>query len=125
MNRKYQPSNGCEGMWFTEEYCMQCLHCDPHPCGDKQCEILCATMVFDINDKEYPKEWVYDENDNPICTKWQKWDWGNDGDPDDDNNPNKPPYEPQDPNQLMMFSIADDILENHKPTTREIRAVQN
>ena len=110
--RKYQPSNGCEGMWFTETYCMNCLHCDPDPRGEKQCDILCASMAFQTKDPEYPKEWIYNEQDEPVCTKWQKWDWGNDGDPDDDNNPKKPPV--FDPDQLVMFSVADEILENHK-----------
>lgn len=110
---KYQPSNGTEGMSFTDHYCMNCLHCDPNPEGKKQCLILCNALCYNINDKEYPKEWTYDENDNPICTNWQKWDWGNDGDPDNLDNPRAPV--PYDPNQLVLFSVTDDILENHKP----------
>jgi len=109
--RKYQPSNGSEGAMFTEKYCMNCLHCNPDPDGEKQCEILCRTMCYDVTDKEYPNEWVYID-DKPTCTKWHKLDWGNDGDPDDPNNPKAPI--PEDPNQLMLFSIADDVLENHK-----------
>lgn len=112
--RKYQPSNGTEGDYFISEHCMQCLHCDPDPSGAKQCEILCATMCFNVTDKEYPKEWCYID-DKPTCTKWQKWDWGEDGDPDDPNNPKAPPVD--DPNQLMLFSVADDILENHQVKT--------
>lgn len=112
--RKYQPSNGTEGIMFTEQHCMQCLHCDPDPEGAKQCEILCLSMGYDVKDKEYPKEWCY-VDDKPTCTKWQKWDWGNDGDPDDPNNPKAPPVD--DPNQLMLFSVADDILENHQVKT--------
>jgi len=111
---KYQPSNGTEGMSFIEDHCMQCLHCDPDPSGAKQCKILCATMCFNVNDKEYPNEWVYID-DKPTCTKWQKWDWGEDGDPDDPNNPKAPPVD--DPNQLMLFSVSDDILENHQVKT--------
>lgn len=98
--KPYRPSNGSEGMWFTDKYCMKCLHCDPNPDGAKQCMILCNTMVYDTNDKEYPKEWIYDENDQPKCTKYHKWDWGNDGDPDDPDNPNWIP--PTDPNQLCL-----------------------
>lgn len=63
-----------------------------------------------VNDKEYPKEWTYDENDKPICTKWQKWDWGNDGDPDDPENPNAPI--PDDPNQLCLPFAITEIEEN-------------
>jgi len=107
-----QPSNGTEGMIFTDKYCMNCINCDPNPNGKKQCMILCNSMAYSINDKEYPKEWVYDENDKGICTSYQKWDWENDGDPDDLDNPKAPT--PVAPNQLMLFSVADEILENHK-----------
>lgn len=107
MPRLYRPSNGTEGMCFIEKYCMNCLHCDPNPHGKKQCKILCATMCFSVNDPEYPKEWIYDENDTPCCTKWQKWDWGNDGDPDDPDNPKAPI--PENPNQLCLPFIFDEI----------------
>ena len=73
--RKYQPSNGSEGAWFTDEYCMRCVHCDPDPTGDKQCDILCATMVYNTKDEEYPKEWIYDEENRPTCTKWKYHNW--------------------------------------------------
>lgn len=109
-NRKYQPSNGTEGMCFMENFCDQCIHDNVE--SKKYCEIVTLTMSLDIKDKDYPKEWVYDENDKPTCTNWQKWDWGNND--DGRNDPPKPPYEPQDPNQLMLFSLADDILKNHK-----------
>ena len=98
--KPYRPSNGTEGMWFEEEYCMQCLHCDPNPEGKKQCKIMMRAFLYNINEPNYPKEWIYDENDEPTCTKWQKWDWGDKGDPDDPDNPNWIP--PTDPNQLCM-----------------------
>src|SRR5690606_19299951 len=106
VGKSYQPSNGCEGVWFTETYCMNCINCDPDPEGKKQCDILCNSMAYSPGDKEYPKEWVYDENENPICTEWKKWDWDNDGDPDDPENPKAPT--PYDPNQLVLFSVADE-----------------
>ena len=110
MSKKYQPSNGTEGMYFTEKFCEQCLY--EHIPSEKFCDIVVLTMGLNINDKEYPKEWVYNENNNPTCTKWQKWDWGDGYNGWDE--PPKPPYEPNDPNQLMLFSVADEILENHK-----------
>lgn len=95
MSRPYQPSNGREGMWFTDKFCWQCIHCDPDPLGEKQCDILQRTLIFSIGDADYPKEWIYDEANNPVCTDWVKWDWGRDGDPDD-------------PNQLVLpFDIID------------------
>jgi hypothetical protein len=98
---KYKPSNGTEGMIFTDEYCMNCIHCDPNPEGEKQCDILLRTMCYDLNDKEYPEEWTYNEKEEPICTAWKKWNWGAKGNPDDPNNPNY--QEPHNPNQLILF----------------------
>lgn len=103
----YQPSNGTEGAWFIEEYCMNCINCDPDPNGPKQCKILCASMCFSPGEKGYPEQWIYDENDEPSCTAWVKWDWGNDGDPDDPDNPKRPI--PEDPNQLCFPFLLDEI----------------
>jgi hypothetical protein len=64
-------------------------------------------MVYSVNDPKYPSEWIYDENDKPICTAFVKWDWGNDGDPDDPENPKAP--QPEDPNQLCLPFIFDEI----------------
>ena len=113
MSRKYQPSNGTEGMMFMENYCEQCLHekwIHTQNDNDLKCEILSNTMIYTIKDKEYPSEWIYNENEKPTCTKFKKWDWDN----NDGDDLNEPPESPtDDPNQLMLFSIADDILENH------------
>lgn len=100
----YRPSNGTEGAGFTEEYCMNCLHCDPDPDGKKQCELLLASMCFYPTEPEYPREWIYDALGNPKCTKHVNWDWGKNGDPDDPDNPNKPP-DPPDPRQLHLFPL--------------------
>lgn len=92
---------------FMEDYCMNCIHCDPDPEGEKQCDILCRTMVFSVNDPEYPGEWTYDDDGKPTCTEWVKWDWGNDGDPDDPNN-GRPIGPSNDPNQLGLFPLYPD-----------------
>ena len=99
----YRPSNGTEGMSFIESWCAQCIHDNPDENSPKKCEILTATMFFYPTDPEYPKEWIYQDNE-PVCTAFVKWDWGNDGDPDDPDNPNKPP-DPPDPNQLDLFPL--------------------
>jgi len=106
--KKYQPSNGTEGMYFTDAHCMQCLNCDPDPNGAKQCKIWLNTMLHNVNDPGYPKEWIYDEDNKPTCTAWVKWDWNDKGDPDDPDNPNKPPI-PYNPNQLLLFSEVDEF----------------
>lgn len=105
---KYRPSNGTEGMWFEDKFCMRCINCDPNPDGKRQCEIMMRAFLYSINEPDYPKEWIYDHNDKPTCTAWVKWDWGNDGDPDDPENPNYPV--PDDPNQLVMPFLIEETL---------------
>ncbi len=106
-HKPYRPSNGSEGDWFMSEHCYQCIHENPDSEKKPKCEIITASMCFFITDAGYPKEWCYDENNEPCCTKWQKWDWGNDGDPDDPDNPKAPI--PEDPNQLCFPFIFDEI----------------
>lgn len=118
----YRPSNGTEGMWFEENHCQQCIH--EHIPSEKYCDIVTLVMGYYITDPEYPTEWRYVDG-KPTCTKWQKWDWGND---DDDRNEPPPPPEPEDPNQLLMpfgFSELFKGMENvvvtkHAITTTEI-----
>jgi hypothetical protein len=98
--KKYRPSNGSEGECFMSEHCYQCIHENPDPEKKPKCEIMTFTMCFGVDEPEYPKEWCYDENNRPTCTKFQKWDWGNDGDPNDPENPKAPI--PEDPNQLCL-----------------------
>ena len=66
----YRPSNGTEGEIFMEKFCYQCIHDDFN--NEKYCEILSDTMIYDINDSEYPKEWHYDKNNKPVCAKFNK-----------------------------------------------------
>lgn len=91
----YMPSNGTEGMWFTDKFCDQCIHQHPNPDKSPRCDdILIESLVGN-----QPKEWIYDSNGDPYCTKFQKWDWGF-GDDDDWNEPGPP--EPEDPDQLCF-----------------------
>ncbi len=95
----FQPCNGTGMMVFTDVFCDRCLNMHPDPEKKPKCEILMYTMIRSPGDKEYPTEWIYDREGWPVCTAWQKWDWGN-----DDDDWNEPPEEPDpDPNQLMMF----------------------
>lgn len=96
----YYPSNGDEGMWFTDKFCMKCANCNPDPDGEKQCEILANTLFSDPLDcNEW--EWVYDEQGNPTCKKHKPWNWETMGDPDDPNNSNY--IQQPNPNQLELF----------------------
>lgn len=107
----YSPSNGTEGMYFVSKYCENCIHekfMHTQEHGDLCCDILSNSMCFSPGDKEYPKEWIYDENGKPCCTTYKHWDWGFDN--GDGNGLNEPsPPEPNDPNQMVMPFITNDI----------------
>jgi len=68
--RKYKPSNGTDGMIFQDKFCDRCKFRTEEILGD--CEIDLMAMSFEINDPKYPKEWIYDKNGNPTCTKFEK-----------------------------------------------------
>ena len=63
--RAYRPSNGTEGEIFQERYCSRCIH-EGEEDGE-YCHILTSAMIFEIDDPEYPKEWVQDESGKPMC----------------------------------------------------------
>lgn len=104
--RKYAPSNGSEGTYFVENNCMKCVHCNPDPDEQPQCEILMKVMLYSVDEPEYPSEWTYDKNDDPVCTKRKAWDWDLQGDPWDPNNENAFGLS-FDPNQLKIFPDED------------------
>lgn len=64
-NKKYRPSNGTEGMMFQDKFCNKCTKF-----RNGRCSIFNRSFFNDINDKNYPKEWVYDENNKPTCTSF-------------------------------------------------------
>jgi len=66
---KYRPSNGTEGEIFKESYCYRCIEDDGE---DKLCEILTNTMFYDTKDEEYPEEWQYGTDGQPICTAFRE-----------------------------------------------------
>lgn len=108
MTKKYQPSNGTEGSWFEDKFCMQCKHCNPDPEGEKQCDILLRAFAFYPEDEEYPTEWTYNQEGEPVCTNHAPWNWNTQGNPDDPENPN---YQmPYNPNQITIF----DVIENRR-----------
>jgi hypothetical protein len=54
--KNYYPSNGTDGMIFISNNCDKCYKCHT-------CTILTGSFLG----KE-PKQWIYDKNNNPICT---------------------------------------------------------
>lgn len=101
----YHPSNGTEGMDFTDHYCANCIHekwMHTQKESDKKCEILSNSMIFSPWEPGYPKEWVEDEGGRAECTEFVKWDWGND---EDGWNEPPPAPTPPDPNQTDLFPL--------------------
>lgn len=72
--QKFQPSNGTEGMAFTEAFCERCVRDWKYQQtgnGDDGCQILMRTMLHRLADPEYPAEWVYSDEGWPVCTAFE------------------------------------------------------
>lgn len=67
MSSSYRPSNGTEGMIFEEKFCEQCKLYE-----NGGCIIWFNAGLYEINEPEYPKEWVYDAENKPTCTAFEK-----------------------------------------------------
>lgn len=65
MSKPYRPSNGSEGEWFFNTYCDRCWFD-----RTEDCPILAATLVYEVDDPEYPKEWVDDGDRCGRCTQF-------------------------------------------------------
>lgn len=61
MSKLYYPSNSTEGMMFDLNNCELCYK-------EKQCTIKTNALIG-----KQPKQWIYDDKDNPICTSLQKY----------------------------------------------------
>lgn len=61
--RKFQPSNHTQGAAFVADWCGTCQHGLHEPC-----DIAARTMWLKVEDPEYPAEWQYNCNDDPVCT---------------------------------------------------------
>lgn len=103
----FQPSNGTEGMVFMDAFCDRCIHEHPDPEQQQpKCNIIMLTMCYSPGEKEYPEEWVYNDEGWPVCAKWKFWNWGKD---DDGNWNDPPPIYPDDPNQLCLPFIFEEM----------------
>lgn len=72
MTKLYRPSNGSEGMYFTSEFCDRCMFDDgvSQYGEEKACTLLLNSLMYGVNDPEYPREWIVDEDGHGICTKF-------------------------------------------------------
>lgn len=75
MSEPYRPSNGTEGEFFQEKFCQRCVKdraCNkPNPDWSEGCKILAATFANDIDDPDYPKEWIEDD-EGARCTAFEE-----------------------------------------------------
>lgn len=95
--KRYRPSNGSEGDCFQAHFCERCIKDRAARAGDyaNGCDILCRSLFFGINDPDYPREWVQeDDGSNPRCTAFL-----DEGDADD-----RPPQPAPDPAQLVLIA---------------------
>lgn len=60
----YRPTTGTEGEIFQELWCHRCSK----DTEAEPCQILDWTMVLAIDHPDYPKEWVWGDDDVPQCT---------------------------------------------------------
>ena len=74
VGKPYRPGSGTEGMAFDEVWC---AHCErdreyreegPDAAPVIGCQIIADTFAFEIDDQNYPKEWVYGRDGKPCCT---------------------------------------------------------
>lgn len=72
---KYRPGNGSEGDGFFENWCSKCARDTAmregkpvDECDDSElCPIIASALAFEIDDPQYPVEWIIDES-GPTCT---------------------------------------------------------
>jgi hypothetical protein len=76
--KKYRPSNGTEGAAFMDRFCDRCKREAKYrrtDDGSDGCPIIAKTMGYDIDDPEYPSEWVINLGDatgmTARCTAFQ------------------------------------------------------
>ena len=63
----YRPSSGTEGADFCAHFCDRCKHNQDQ---DNPCNIWMDTWIYEIDEPEYPKEWIY-QNGHPTCTEYK------------------------------------------------------
>ncbi len=69
---KYRPSSVAEGDIFMREHCFHCAHYDGSRTDSSDaCLILLRTLLFSLDDEEYPQEFLYDHFGQPTCTRFK------------------------------------------------------
>lgn len=68
--KKYQPSNGHEGDLFRNAFCNRCKREEQE--DGEPCRILVETFAWDVDDEEYPEQWIIATDGQPTCTAFEK-----------------------------------------------------
>lgn len=77
--KPFQPSNATVGASFIDGWCARCKRdrvmngsVDIDAASDSDlCPILGATMAFSPPSQQYPSEWRYDDEGDPVCTAFE------------------------------------------------------
>lgn len=72
----FKPTSGTEFFGFVGEWCSQCTRdkslSESIPINEctqaELCPIISKTAAYDIDDKDYPREWHYSEKNLPMCS---------------------------------------------------------
>ncbi len=71
MTTLYRPSNGTEGEYFMEEFCYRCGRDAAFrlsEAAEDSCPIVAATFRLKIDDPDYPREWIREDDGSCRCT---------------------------------------------------------
>jgi hypothetical protein len=71
MTTLYRPSTGTEGEAFMEHFCFRCARdaaFQASGSGEDSCPIVAATFRLEVDDPDYPREWVREDDGSCRCT---------------------------------------------------------
>lgn len=77
--RLFRPSNGTQGAGFISGWCGRCKR-DRVMNGEVEedmaseqdcCSIIGTTYAYDVSHPEYPREWRYNDDGDPVCTAFE------------------------------------------------------
>lgn len=63
--RKWRPSNGTDFDLFSAAMCHNCQ-------GKDSCMIVPLTKAFNVDDEDYPEDWVINDAGQPTCTAFEE-----------------------------------------------------
>ena len=72
VGEKYRPSNGSEGEMFMGRWCVKCSEDELNDeTGEGGCKIIADAFCYSLTDENYPAEWQYGEDGQPLCSAFQ------------------------------------------------------